>query len=83
MPPKRPTATSSKRSTTSKQARVNDPAPKHTQNPVIPPFRDRLSPANQKWITDRGHLKMIVEKSFDEHVTENLNLTTLFGNMGW
>lgn len=26
---------------------------------------------------------MIVEKSFDEHVTKHLQLTTLFGNMDW
>lgn len=31
---------------------------------------------------DRGQLKMIVEKSFNEHVTEHIQFTTLFGNMG-
>ncbi|KAI5658002.1 hypothetical protein M9H77_26795 [Catharanthus roseus] len=41
---------------------------------AIPSFLDRLSPANKIWIPDRQFLNVMVEKSFDEHMTEHLGL---------
>lgn len=36
----------------------------------------------EKWVTDLDHLKLIVEKAFDEHVIEHLGLTALFDSLG-
>lgn len=54
MLPKKPNVTSSKRPTTSKRARVNDPEPAQTLGaPATFPFPHRLSLANHQWIRER------------------------------
>lgn len=81
MLPKKFTATSSKHPTTSKRARVNDPEPEPAQTPAAPtilPFPNKLSLPNQYWIRDRQFLTLMVENSFDEHVTMHLGSTILF-----
>lgn len=82
MPPKEPAAISSNCTTTSKRAQVDDTAPKPTKKIGHSSF-PRDSPTNQKWITGRAQLKIIVKKSFDEYVVEHLQLTTFIVNMGW
>ncbi|KAI5667974.1 hypothetical protein M9H77_17827 [Catharanthus roseus] len=77
MEPIKSTASSSK----SKRARVDDSTPDPT-NSAIPHYPERLSAAAWKWISDREHLKLIIEKSFDSLVMEHLGLATLFGVKG-
>lgn len=52
-------------------------------NPAIPSYSERLSAAAQKWVNNREHLKLIVEKTFDAHVIENLSLNVVFSSLGW
>lgn len=52
------------------------------QTLTVPVCPDRDSRADQKWITERP-TENDFEKSFDKHVTEHLQFTTFFGNVGW
>ncbi|KAI5676756.1 hypothetical protein M9H77_07706 [Catharanthus roseus] len=78
MAPKKSATSSSK----AKRARVDDSTP-DPSNSSIPLYPKRLSTSARKWISDREHLELIIEKSFDAPVIEHLGLNTLFGGLGW
>ncbi|KAI5657880.1 hypothetical protein M9H77_26673 [Catharanthus roseus] len=75
MAPKQSIASSSK----SKRAQVDDSIPDPTSS-SIPPYLERLFATAQKWIANREHLKLIIEKSFDAPVI-TLRIRCSFGGL--